>query len=240
VADGYCGPVAKATPSGACAFPVCSVDEAVDVDAGCTPLLALENGGPLSCAPGASLVVEDRRRVCIPADAACPRGTQAEGALCAHRPGCPPGSLAADGVCRPVVLRGVHGVPLIDLGAWTALALGVDGGPASSDLCRPLEAHPLVLGLPPPASALALRLHIALSAPDDDVTRLSADVSASASAQAPAASGETPAPSSLATLAERAVASLIEPLRGLGGETNATRVEVDVQCSLGESAAKSP
>jgi hypothetical protein len=246
VADGYCGPVAKATTSGGCAFPVCPADEAVDVDVGCTPLPALLSGGPLSCASSTSLAVEDQRRVCIPADAACPRGTYADGALCTHGPSCPPGSLPAAGACRPVVLRGEHGVPLIDLGVWSALALGVDGGRASSDLCRPLEAHPLALGLAPAASAVVLRVHVTLSAPDDDVTRVSAEVSASmslsasTSAQPPAASVETPAPSPLAMLAERAVASMIEPLRGLGGETTCTRVDVDVQCQLGEGAGRSP
>jgi hypothetical protein len=250
VADAYCGPVGKATASGACAFPVCAADEAVDVDAGCTPLLALLDGGPRSCGPGGSLVVEDRRRVCIPAGAACPRGSQAQGGTCTYAPGCPPGSLPDAGGCRAVVLRGAHGARLVDLGAWAALVLGVDGGPASSDLCRPLEAHPLALGRSP-GDDVALRLHVTLSAPGSDVTRVSAEVRA----QGPATSQADPVhavplPSSvpafstlsaLSTLAERAVASLIEPLRGLGGETTAARVDVDVHCRLKSPAgAKDP
>jgi hypothetical protein len=123
-------------------------------------------------------------------------------------------------------MGGSHGVPLVDLGAWVALVLGVDGGPGSSDLCRPLDARPRALGLPP-GGELALRLHITLSAPDDDITRLSAEVSA----QGVAAAGAT-LPPAFAALVERSVTSLIEPLRGLGGETSATRVDVDVMCPL--------
>jgi hypothetical protein len=234
VVDGYCGPPGKGTPRGACVFPVCAADETVDVDAGCTPLLALLSGGPPSCASGMSLVVEDRRRVCIPADAACPRGAHAEGAVCAYPPGCPPGSLPTAGTCRPVVLRGPHGVPLVDLGAWVALVLGVDGGAGSAELCRPLEAHPLTVDRPP-GQAIALRVRVTLSAPDDDVTRLSAEVST----QGPTASRPTLSPA-VATLADRAVASLIEPLRGLGGETTATRVDVEVRCQLGGSGRNEP
>jgi hypothetical protein len=123
-------------------------------------------------------------------------------------------------------MRGARGVPLIDLGAWVALVLGVDGGPASSDLCRPLEARPRALGLPP-GGVLALRLHIMLSVPDDDITRLSAEVSM----QGLAATGATPTPA-FAALVDRSVASLIEPLRGLGGETTAPRVDVNLLCQL--------
>jgi len=233
VADGYCGPVAKATVSGACVFAVCTLDEAVDVDAGCMPLLALRNG-PSSCGPGWSLVAEDRRRVCVPVDAACPRGTRAQGAVCAHAHGCPPGSLPDASACRPVVLRGgAHGGPLVDLAAWSALVLGVDGGPASADLCRPLEAHPLALGWAP-GGETTLRLRIALSAPDDDLTRLSAEVNTRASTRGPAASGGSPSvPLPVAALADRAVASLLEPLRGLGGEATTPRVDVEVTCHVG-------
>src|ERR1019366_3415465 len=84
VADGYCGPPARATATGACVFPVCTGSDAVDVDAGCIPLGGLLHGGPRACGAAASLVIEDRRSVCIPADAACPRGTHADGVACVH------------------------------------------------------------------------------------------------------------------------------------------------------------
>jgi hypothetical protein len=225
VADGYCGAAAHATTGGACVYPVCAADDAVDVDAGCVPLGALLHGGPRSCGPGASLAVEERRAVCIPADAACPRGTSAAGAACVHPPACPPGTLASAGACRPVVMRGEGGSRLVDLGAWTAVVLGIDGGPASRDLCGPLQARPLAFELAP-SDRLSLHLRIELSAPDNDVTRVSAAVHATAPGAA------HPLPPAGAVLAELAVGGLLEPLRGLGGEATATRVDVEVRCDL--------
>jgi hypothetical protein len=233
VADGYCGAPARATATGACVFPVCTGSDAVDVDAGCIPLGGLFHGGPRSCGLAASLVIEDRRSVCIPADAACPRGTHADGIACVHRPACPPGTLPIAGACHPVVLRGEGGARLVDLAAWATLVLGVDGGPGSADLCRPLQARPLAWELGP-TDRLPLRLRIALSAPGNDVTRVTADVRATS----PGAGHALPPGG--AALAERAVASLLEPLRGLGGETTATRVEVEVRCDVGMPAVAAP
>jgi hypothetical protein len=205
---------------------VCASTDAVDVDAGCVPLGGLLHGGPRSCGDGAALAIEDRHSVCIPVDAACPRGTHAEGAACVHAPACPPGTLAIAGSCRPVVLRGEGGTRLVDLGAWAAVVLGVDGGPGSAELCRPLQARPLTWELGP-NDRLAVRLRIALSAPDDDVTRVSAEVRATSPGAA------HPLPPGGATLAEVAIAGLLEPLRGLGGETTAARVDVEVRCDVG-------
>jgi len=232
VADAYCGPAARATASGACVFLACGADDAVDVDTGCVPLGALLHGGPRSCAAGATLAIEGRRSVCIPADAACPRGTRASGALCAHSPQCPPGTLTeSGGTCRPVVLRGDGGSRVVDLGAWAALVLGADGGPASADLCRPLQTRPAALEVGA-ADRVSLRLRIALSAPGNDVTRVSAAVHVTSPGAA------HPPPGAAAALAETAVATLLEPLRGLGGETTATRVDVEVRCELGLAAPK--
>ncbi|HEY5242456.1 MAG TPA: hypothetical protein VIJ22_13345 [Polyangiaceae bacterium] len=232
VADAYCGPASRATASGACVFPTCAADEAVDVGAGCVPLGTLLHGGPRSCGEAATLAIEGRRSVCIPADAACPRGTHAAGAACVHLPQCPPGTLTeTGGTCRPVVLRGAGGSRLVDLGAWAALVLGADGGPASADLCRPLQARPATLEVGP-ADRLPLRLGIALSAPGNDVTRVSADVNVTSPGAA------HPPPPAAAALAEAAVAALLEPLRGLGGETTSTRVDVEVRCVLGLAAGK--
>jgi hypothetical protein len=218
--------VARAAASGACVFPACAPGDAVDVDTGCVPLAGLLHGGPGSCAAGASLAVEERRSVCIPVDAACPVGTHARGAACEHAPACPPGSLASAGGCRPVVLRGEAGSRLVDLGAWAAIVLGLDGGPGSADVCRPLQARPLAWELGP-GDHLPLRVRVALSAPGNDVTRVHAEVHVTS----PGA--EHPLPPGGASLAERTVAGLLEPLRGLGGETTATRVDVEVRCEVG-------
>lgn len=224
VADGYCGPAAHAEASGACVFPVCAGNDAVDVEAGCVPLGGLLHGGPRSCSAGASLAIEERRSVCIPVDAACPRGTRAEGPACAHPPACPPGTLATAGACRPIVLRGEGGARLVDLGAWAAIVLGVDGGAGSADLCRPLQARPLAWELGA-GERITPHLRVALSAPGNDVTRVSAEVRVTSPGH--------PLPPGAAGLAEQSVGSLLEPLRGLGGETTATRVDVEVRCEVG-------
>jgi len=212
---------------------VCGASDAVDVDAGCVPLAGLLHGGPRSCGEGASLAIEERRAMCIPADAACPRGTHAEGVTCAHGPACPPGTLADAGSCRPIVLRGEGGSRLVDLGAWAALVLGADGGPGSADLCRPLQARPLSWELGP-GDRLALHLRIALSAPANDVSRVSAEV------RVTSPGAVHPLPPAGAALAEQAVGSLIEPLRGLGGEATAARVDVEVRCEVGAPPVPRP
>jgi hypothetical protein len=236
VADGYCGPAARATGDrDTCAFPVCASTQVVDVDTGCVSLASLARGGPTDCGPGA-IVVAGRRAVCVAPDAACPPGTRAmrtagtadgkntEG-TCEHPASCPPGALPAGGVCRPVVLRGAGGTGgerVVDLGAWTALVLGVDGGPGTADLCRPLQLHPAELGVAP-GESLAVTLRIALEAPGQDVAAVHARVDARG--------GGTRGLAPLAwTLADRGLRALVELLRGLGGQTTTASVGVEVRC----------
>ncbi len=187
---------------------------------------SLLHGGPRTCAAGFSLVLEDRRSVCIPADAACPRGTRADGVACAHSPACPPGTLPAAGACRPIVLEGEAGSRLVDLAAWATVGAR---GRRRPRLGRPVPppAGPPSPGSSPPAAASPVHVRVVLSAPGNDVTRVSADVRATTPGP-----GHAPPPGAI-TLAEQAVASLVEPLRGLGGETTATRVEVEVRCDVG-------
>jgi hypothetical protein len=228
VADAYCGRAARARGAAegyACAFPVCSSGEVDDVDAGCIDLSSVSRGGAKSCARGA-LVVEAGRFICVPTDAACPPGSRATASgICVHPPSCPPGSLEAGGACRPVVLRGWRRgatVPVVDLGAWAALVLGTDGGPGAADLCRPLQVHPLEMGLAP-GESVEIALRIALRVPDQDVAAAYSQVTATQVAS-------HPLPPSASALAERAVAALLEPLRGLGGEASASTLGVEVRC----------
>ena len=223
----------------ACAFPACGDGEVADVDAGCVDLAGVSRGGPKACSAG-TLVVEGRRFACVPADAACPQGSRAAPArapggtldgtdggasICEHRPSCPPGSLEAGGACRPVVLRSARG-PVVDVGAWATLVLGADGGPGSPDLCRPLQTHPFEVGLAP-GESLELALRIGLRVPDQDVAAVHARVALQVAAPTsrPIAPGAT-------ALAERAVAALVEPLRGLGGQASASSVELELRCNV--------
>ncbi|HEY8041403.1 MAG TPA: hypothetical protein VIF15_16470 [Polyangiaceae bacterium] len=239
VGDAYCGPGAHIAPEG-CVFRECTADEALDVTAGCIPIASATQGrGGAACPPAAAPLVEDSRTACVPADAACPRGTQWLGAACARPHGCPAGTLATFGArganganganggrgCRPIVVGGDSSV--VDLGSWALLALGADGALGSGELCRPLAQRPGAFGVAR-GESLPVRIRIGLVAPDQDVTRVEARV------RARAESGRA-LPASAEALVERAVATLLEPLRGLGGQTSASSVEVEVRCLVSVS-----
>lgn len=224
VADAYCMAPARANAAGGCEPPVCASAEAVDLEGGCLPLASLARGGARTCSAKSALVVDDRRAVCVPADAACPRGTRAQGGTCTSPPSCPPGTLLTRDACRPVVLRSARGAPVVDVGLWAALVLGTDGGAGSDDLCRPLAARPTAFGLAP-GDDLSLRIRIALAVPDEDISRVHAAVRATSTA------GHALPAGSVAWL-DRAVQSLLEPLRGLGGEASTAMVELEVRCAI--------
>jgi hypothetical protein len=135
--------------------------------------------------------------------------------------------------------------------------LGVDGGPGTDDLCRPLLQHPDVLGpqpVPAPAKGpddegsdaggvappgapreeggageagvtAAVELLIWLTAPDQDIARIHARV------ERVETRGGTRSGTGSSRLVTEAVESLLEPLRGLGGEANAAEAKVEVRCA---------
>jgi hypothetical protein len=77
----------------------------------------------------------------------------------------------------------------------------------------------------------AVELLIWLTAPDQDIARIHARVER-------VETGRSPWPSSAASnkLVTEAVESLLEPLRGLGGEASATEAKVEVRCSANAKA----
>src|SRR5580700_11332453 len=99
VRDAYCGPASAPSADGTCAFRTCAGSEALDDGGHCIPASSVARSGP-PCEPPAA---------CVPADAACPRGTLPAAAGCEAPPACPPGSLWTSAVCRPVVTRGPRG-----------------------------------------------------------------------------------------------------------------------------------
>jgi hypothetical protein len=223
-----------------CAFLPCRADEALDVDRGCVSLGEVApRVASSSCAgPGEALLVDGGQIVCVPAEVACPRGTRLDGKSCAPLPACPPGSVPAPQgsggkvECRPVMVRGPRG-PVVDVGRWTALVIGADGGPGSPDLCRPIAQHPATLGVRPGETAtLAVRLRLLI--PDQDTSRVHAQVDAqfAAGAGRPPQDAAPTARMAQAQIVAAAVAGLVEPLRGLGGETSAASVDVEVRCAV--------
>jgi hypothetical protein len=229
--------------------------------AGLLPAAPAARGPGLEvCPPPLAPVVSEGRLACLAPEAQCPRGTRLDGNQCVRPNPCPPGALADETTrasCRPVVTQGPdsqrsgfgHGGSeshVVDVGAWAALVLGADGGPGSPELCRPLAQQPdaftslrAALDASKGGSA-ALRLRISLTLPDQDVTRVHAQVEVALEPEAPHRSaGASPPPSSAGpaaqpaqAAAEEAVGTLLEPLRGLGGEGNAREVKVEVRCEL--------
>jgi hypothetical protein len=216
VGDSFCGPAARIGAAG-CMFRVCSDSQALDLTTGsCLTVRPRLIGGLLACGADATPVLAEGQESCVLRRATCPRGTNRVANSCVRGPRCPPGTLPDDGACRPVLARRI-----LDIGAWVSLALGVNGGFGSPELCRPLEQDPRIFGARP-GSPVPLEIAIALSVPNQDVTRVRADVRTRG--------GNEP----LAPVAEHsvraAVDTLIELLRALGGETSAASVDIRVRC----------
>jgi hypothetical protein len=186
------------------------------------------------CGDGVAAVVVQRRTVCVEGDDACPRGTRRSShprqASCSRPPTCPPGTLASgESTCRTVVTVGATaGVARVDLGAWASLALGTDGGPGSLDLCRPLRLRADAFGVHP-AEKSAVKLAISVAVPDEDMTRVHADVRGEIHEDGATRglSGEADA------VVRGSLATLVEPLRGLGGEASTAVLDLKVTCNLG-------
>jgi hypothetical protein len=232
VRDAYCGPAARPGPDGACAFRACAKGEALDDSGACIPVASVARSGPRCEAPATLVVTGGGHAACVSLDAACPRGTHAEGDSCRASPVCPPGALWTGRECRAVVRKEGGGGgdtrgTVVDLGAWTTLALGPDGGPGSPELCRPLQSGPLAFELSR-GERLEVRLAISLVVPDQDVSR----VFASVHAQAWQAAQPRPLPPAAEGVVTRALTTLIEPLRGLGGESSTAAVQVQVRCAV--------
>jgi hypothetical protein len=226
VGDAFCGRAARIGAKG-CAFRECGNDEALDVaTGGCIPRVSLTHGGVIACGERSLPVVESRQIGCVSLDATCPRGTDRVADVCVHGPLCPPGTLQDGTSCRPVVAAGGRMTGRrVDVGAWTALALGIDGGSGSAELCRPLALRPGVFALPPGETA-TLRIRVALSLPDEDLSRLHADI------QSIDAEGHPSIPP-VEALVSDAVGTMLEPLRALGGEASTAALHLEVRCTVG-------
>jgi hypothetical protein len=121
----------------------------------------------------------------------------------------------------------------VDVGVWAAFALGVDGGWGKDDVCRGIARRADLFELAP-GDSRSLVVHITLTIPDDDTTRTVATVGVGLEGTA----GATPSrpPSGATEIIERAVAGLVEPFRGLGGESSTAALDLRVRCAVGEAA----
>jgi hypothetical protein len=183
----------------------------------------------VSCSAPGVAVVESNEERCLPPDATCPRGARREGTSCARPRDCPAGTIPTKDGCRSVVSNdATRGTSRVDVGAWAALVLGADGGSGSPELCRPLALHPVALGVPA-GGTVRLELGVKLTIPDADVSRVHATVEV----VGPTSSNLAPRLGPQSThLADEALAPLVEALRGLGGESSATELQVQVFCAV--------
>jgi hypothetical protein len=238
VADAFCGPAAIVVDprvsgsGGGCVFRSCGPGDVLDLLSGtCAPRGLLSYGGAVVCSDPALPIVESGRTVCVPPEATCPRGTRrAPGAAtCTRPPACPPGTLPEASSCRPIVTTGGRSIDpsgtRVDVGAWAALALGVDGGRGSPELCQPFAQRPGVFGPDLSPDPRTLQLVVSLTFPDQDISRVHAEL------QVHDAGGRA-SPPSVDALALATVSTLVELLRGLGGEASTAAVELEVRCVL--------
>jgi hypothetical protein len=254
VADAFCGPAARIEsggPASGCIFRSCGAGQSLDVGSGaCVSRGSLPHGGSIECPEPAVALVEAGRVACVGPAAACPRGTTPGGMAgdgkrartCDSPASCPPGSLAESSACKPIVTLGGHGGSRVDVGAWAALALGVHGGPGSPALCQPLAQRPSVFGPGSAAEAVGdvadsgaapqiVRVAVTIILPDQDVSRLHAEVRARGA-------GDRPLSAAAEALVSRAVDTALEALRGLGGEASAASVELEVSCVVDDGARR--
>jgi hypothetical protein len=232
-ADTFCGTGAQAFAD-SCAFLPCTDGDVIDLVTGkCTPRAFVR--GTLSCSPAAEPVVESGHAACIAAEDACPRGTtmsDRDRRACAGPPRCPPGTIAGAEAsaghlrpaCWPVVASTPRG-PIVDLGVWTTSSIGLDGGRGADWLCRPLAQRPGAFGVAAGQSVEVL-VQVALSVPDQDVSRARAVSEARDAASGLALS------SAANEVVQTGVDTLVTALRGLGGEANAAAASVAVRCTV--------
>ena len=91
--------------------------------------------------------------------------------------------------------------------------------------------RPDAFGLSPGTTG-TVTLRIAIAAPDQDMTRLHAHTQAQLTTPESTLPAPAPAASAAIAIVEEAVATLIEPLRGLGGEASTAIVVVEVTCRV--------
>jgi len=229
----------------------CRPEDAVDLDhSQCLPsrearalaersAIAVAEDEDVGCARTERLAVVGGTLLCFPRSALCPRGSRWRGDRCADEPSCGAGEVAATspsgdrpGRSRCVPIVGRDGV--VDVGTWSRFALGDDGGVGSAELCGPIGRSVVALASPTPGGAV--RLTIDLTFPDNEArgatARVRARVAGAADTGAGGSAGGPYASTTTETIAAESVASLLVPLRRLGGVTSAAFATVSVRCVL--------
>jgi hypothetical protein len=186
--------------------------------------LELAGDETVGCGDGGALLAEGNSVACVPERGACGRGQVWEGG-CVAAVTCPPGSLPSERACVAFIDGSDRGTPIVDIGAWTRLELGPDGGDGAKALCAPLAQRPWRFLASEGAAPRELWVVVEIIVPDNDVTRVHARVAARLG-------NAGLADDMVGQLVERTVEPLVEVLRSVGGVANAAGAQTTVRCSL--------
>ena len=234
----YCGPSSR-FEEGTCIARTCDADLELDRASGiCLPTgsvrqlathamgIPLYEDETIACGEGESLVLHDAQAYCLKTEDACPRGTRFHEGTCAPARACGAGELLEESTQRCVrVLTPFESSHVVDVGTWTRLALGADGGPGTNALCAALRDDARTFVSINGASA-SVAIHVELRFPDNDVTEVRATIEATDAHSTASFVGPPGA------LVERAVNDEVEALRSMGGVARAAAVSVKVRCDL--------
>lgn len=234
----YCGPSSR-FENGTCVMRTCETGLELDRASGvCLPTgsvrqlathamgIPLYEDETIACAEGEALVLRDSQAYCLKTEDACPRGTLLLAGACAPTRACGAGEVYDESSLRCVrVVTPFDGSHVVDVGTWTRLALGADGGPGTHALCAALREDPHAFVSVNGSSASA-RIGVELRFPANDVTEVRATITVT-DARTGALFAGTPA-----MVVERAVTDEVEALRAMGGLSRAAAVSANVRCDL--------
>ncbi len=234
-AGSFCGKGAH-FHEGGCAARDCGKDWLDLATGACVPVRTLRDlmaaqGVSLAseerpgCSEDEALVVDGERVACVQANASCGRGAHRKGNTCVPNGACPPGELPDRGGCVRFLSRD-GGRLLVDVGTWTRLAIGPDGGMGGPEACATLAQRPWAVLGDEGAGTETVRIAVEVGFDDNDVTRLRARFTGS-----DARTGRPLAPRAAAAV-EAALRPLTDALHDVGGTSSAAAVSVVITCVI--------
>ncbi len=147
----------------------------------------------------------------------CDRRAIPDGGVCVPPPPCAPGEVRdlSKNSCVTVLTRAEGGDrEILDVGTWTRLLIGPDGGEASGYLCPAIAKEPAIFGMPP----RVLRFTVDLTIANNELANVRAVVR-----------GVEP---SAIRVIDGAIEALVQPLRTSGSSANAASATATVTCRI--------
>ncbi len=182
-ANTYCGK-GRAWSKGGCIQLTCKPGDEIDENTGwCVSKVEINkvaaNMGvvvgqdqKLGCPPGQKLVVEGSSAACVPLAQTCAPDEQWNGQTCAKVAQCATGATwdPALGQCVQYAQGADDDELKVNVGQWVQTTYGPNGGTGAPAFCNQFAKHPWSFGVPE-GSALALRITVQISFPDNEVSK---------------------------------------------------------------------